>query len=141
VELVGGRLERHAAVTVTIQDEAGQDDWANGLPEGVTQEEAEAFIWGPWEFNTEAKDKIVSTRQSKARPYSRMSGKNWDLLPLRATQPGRWMDRSQDEWRRRWKGQPVRLLVTCLCEGYDPWFIQRDVKVEQKPRARIRTIE
>jgi hypothetical protein len=47
VALVGGRLKRHAAVTITILDEAGQDHWTHGLPNGVTQEEAEAFVWGP----------------------------------------------------------------------------------------------
>jgi hypothetical protein len=136
VELVGGRLERHAAVTITILDEAGQDHWTHGLPNGVTLEEAEAFVWGPWEFNTGASEQVVSNRESKARPYSRVSGKNWDLLSLRATRPGRWMSSiSQDGWRTRWEGQPIRLLVICLCEGYEPWFIQRDVKVDQTPSA------
>jgi hypothetical protein len=133
VELVGGRLERHAAVTVTILDEAGQDHWTRGLPDGVTQEEAEAFVWGPWEFNTGASEQVVSNRESKPRPYSRVSGKNWDLLALRATRPGRWMSSaSQAEWHKRWQGQPVRLLVICVCDGYEPWFIQQDLKVEQK---------
>lgn len=141
VELVGGRLERHAAVTVTILDESGQDHWTRGLPDGVTLDEAEAFVWGPWEFNTGASDQVVSNRQSKARPYSRVSGKNWDLLSLTATRPGKWMNPSQDEWRKKWKDEPVRLLVTCICDGYEPWFIQRDVKVEHRPHARIRVIE
>lgn len=141
VALVGGQLERHAAVTVTILDEAGQDHWTRGLPDGVTLQQAEAFVWGPWEFNTGASEQVVNNRESKARPYSRVSGKNWDLLSLAATRPGKWMATSQEEWRKRWKGQPVRLLVICRCEGYEPWFIQRDVKVEQTPRTRIRTIE
>jgi hypothetical protein len=137
VELVGGRLERHAAVTVTILDEAGQDHWTRGLPDGVTQGEAEAFVWGPWEFNTGASEQVINNRESKARPYSRVSDKNWDLLSLRATRPGKWMSGvSQDEWRKTWRGEPIRLLlVVCRCEGYEPWFIQRDVKVEQAPRA------
>jgi hypothetical protein len=130
VELVGGRLERHTAVTVTILDEAGQDHWTRGLPDGVTQDEAEAFVWGPWEFNTGASEQVVSNRESKARPYSRVSGKNWDLLSLRATRPGKWMSISQAEWRKQWGGEPVRLLVTCICEGYEPWFIQRNVYVD-----------
>jgi hypothetical protein len=141
VELVGGRLERHAAVTVTILDESEQEDWTHGLPEGLTQDEAEAFVWGPWEFNTGASDQVVSNRQSKARPYSRVSGKNWVLLPLTATRPGKWMSLSQDEWRKKWKGEPVRLLVTCICDGYEPWFIRQDVTVEHRPHARTRVLE
>jgi hypothetical protein len=31
VVLTGGRLEKHAAVSLTILDEAGQDHWAHGL--------------------------------------------------------------------------------------------------------------
>jgi len=133
IELTDGRLKRHAAVTVTILDEARQDHWAGGLPDGVTQEEAEAFIWGPWELDTGAGEPVVSNRQSKPRTYSKMSGKECGLLPLRATRPGEWMSStSQDEWRKKWKGQPIRLLVTCICDGYEPRCIQRDVKVEQR---------
>jgi hypothetical protein len=139
VELVGGRLERHAAVTVTILDEPEQDHWARGLPPGVTQEEAEAAVWGPWEFDTEASDLVVSNRESKPRPYSRISGKNWAVLPLIATRPKRWMmDRDQfagdllRRWDETWRGQPVWLLVVCVCDGYEPWFIKQDVKVEPK---------
>ncbi len=103
----------------------------------MTAEEAQAFVWGPWEFNTGASAQVVSNRQSRERPYSRVSGKNWDLLSLTRTRPGRWMSESPEEWRKRWRDKPVRLLVTCRCEGYDPWFIQCDVKVEQGggPRA------
>jgi hypothetical protein len=54
-----GRLDE---VTVTILDERGADHWAHGLPEGVTQAEAEAFVWGPWEFNTGASEQVVSNR-------------------------------------------------------------------------------
>ena len=51
---------------------------------------------------------------------------------MRPTQPGTWMTGTrQDEWRNRWQDQPVRLLVTCQCQGYEPWFEQRDVKVVQ----------
>jgi hypothetical protein len=141
VELVGGRLERHAAVTITILNESGQDHWANSLPDGVTQDEAQAFVWGPWEFNTGVPNQVVSNRESRTQPYSRVSGKNWVLLSLTETRPAKWMSLSQDEWRKKWKGQPVRLLVTCICDGYEPWLIQRDVKVEHSPRAGIRFIE
>ena len=118
VELTGGRLERHAAVSVTIQDESGQDHWGRGLPDGVRAEEAEAFVWGPWEFNTGASEQVVSNRQSRERPFDRVSGKNWELLSLTRTRPGRWMTgASQEQWRKQWRDKPVRLLLTCKCEG------------------------
>jgi len=97
----------------------------------VTQEEARAFVWGPWEFNTGASAQVVTNRESRPRAYSRVNGKNWDLLSMTRTRPGRWMSDGPDEWRKRWRDQPVRLLLTCRCEGYEPWFVQRDVEVEQ----------
>lgn len=48
---------------------------------------------------------------------------------------------SREDWLKRWHGQPLRLLVTCHCEGYDPWFIQREVRIDHPPQARIRVIE
>jgi hypothetical protein len=124
VELIGGPVERHAAVSVTIQDEVGQDHWGRGLPGGVAAEGAEAFVSGPWEFNTGAGEQVVSNRQSRERPFDQVSGKNWELLSLTRMRPGRWMTgTSQDQWRKQWRDKPVRLLLTCRCEGYDPWFI------------------
>jgi hypothetical protein len=53
VTLAGGGLERLDEVTVTILDESGKEHWSDRLPGGLTQEQAEAFVWGPWEFNTD----------------------------------------------------------------------------------------
>ena len=119
-------------VTVTILDEAGQDHGVHGLPQGVTQQEAEEFVWGAWEFNPEASSQVVSNRESRPRPYSRLSGKNQDRLGLRATKPGPWMTATSSEaWREEYRNQPLRLLLTCKRNEYeDPWFIQRDVKVK-----------
>jgi hypothetical protein len=141
IVLAGGRLERLDAVTVTILDEVGKEHWACGLPDGVTQEEAEEFVWGPWEFNTGASAQVVGNRESRPRPYSRVSGKNWDLLSLQPTRPGRWMSISQEEWRKQWRGQPVRVLLTCHRDGYEPWFAQSDVKVAQGGGPSIRVLE
>lgn len=138
IALTGGRLEALDSVTVTILDEAGQDHWGRGLPDGVTQEEAEAFVWGPLEFNTGASEQVVSNRESRPRPYSRVSGKNWDVLSMTVTRPGRWMSTYQAEWLQRWVGEPVRLLLTCHRDGYEPWFIQRDVKVDPGHPSMIR---
>src|SRR5258708_11768385 len=62
VTLSGGRLEYLDEVTVTILDESGKEHWGARLPADVTQEEAEEFVWGPWEFLTAAAVQIVSDR-------------------------------------------------------------------------------
>lgn len=130
VTLTGGRLERHAAVTVTILDDDEEDHWAGGLPGGMTYEEAQVFVWGPWEFDTGARAQVVSNRESRPRPLDRASGKNWLLLPLTRTRPGRWMSDTPDQWDRQWRDKPVRVLVIWRRDGYDPWFIPRDVTVQ-----------
>jgi hypothetical protein len=142
VSLTGGGLEYLDEVVLTILDETGRDHWTRGLPDGVTQEQAEAFVWGPWEFNTGASTQVVSNRETVPRPYSRVSGKNWDLLSLTPTRPGCWMTGTgQDDWRKQYRDHPVRLLITCRREGYEPWFVQRDVQAEYPKVARIRTID
>ena len=137
--LTGGGLERLDEVVISILDETDRDHWAHGLPDGVTQEQAEAFVWGPWEFNTGASVQVVSNRESRPRPYSRISGKNWDLLSLQATRPGQWMaGTSEEEWRKQYRDHPIRLLITSRLEGHETWFAQRDIKVDYSKVARIR---
>jgi hypothetical protein len=122
VTLTGGGLERLDEVTFTILDEADKEHWSGRLPPRLTQEEAEAFVWGPWEFNTNASVQIATNRMSQTRAYSRVTGKNWYLLPLSRTQPGHWMSTySQQQWQDDYEDHPVRLLITCRREGYEPW--------------------
>jgi len=132
VTLAGGRVESLDEVTFTILDETGKDHWGRGLPNGVTQEDAEAFVWAPWEFNKAASAQIVSNRESRPRAYSRVSGKNWDLLPLSRTRPGHWMSSlSQERWQEDHAEQPIRLLITCRREGYEPWTLLYEVAAGQ----------
>jgi hypothetical protein len=143
VTLTGGRLESLDEVTFTILDETGKDHWVRGLPDGLTQDEAQAFVWGPWEFNTAASVQVVSNRESRRRPYSRVSGKNWDLLPLTRTRPGRWMSSiTQERWQGEYADQPIRLLVTCRREGYEPWALLHEVVAGQvEPEERRQASE
>ena len=132
VTLAGGMLEGLDEVTLTILDETGKDRWSSGLPGDLTQEEAQAFVWGPWEFNEQAALQISNNRQSKPKSYSRMSGKNWDLLPLVRTRPGRWMSTySQEQWQEDYVDQPIRLLITCHRAGYEPWTLLHEVVAGQ----------
>ena len=99
VTLLPGKLERLDAVTITILDEAGQLHWGRG-PLPVTPEQAAAFVWGPWEFNTGASEQVVSNRQTVAQPYSLVTGRSWDRLALTRTRPGHWMTgTTPDQWR------------------------------------------
>lgn len=142
VTLAGGGLERLDEVTFTILDEAGKEHWSGRLPPGVTQEEAEAFVWGPWEFNTNASVQIATNRVSQTRAYSRVTGKNWDLLPLQRTRPGHWMSTySQPQWQGGYEGHPIRLLITCRREGYEPWPLLQEVATGPGPEEKKQASE
>jgi hypothetical protein len=99
----------------------------------LTQEEAEAFVWGPWEFNTWASEQVVSTRQTVAQTYSLVTGKSWDLLALNRTRPGHWMTgTTQDNWRKQYADQPLRLLIACRLEGHPIWIVPKEVMTESE---------
>jgi hypothetical protein len=134
VTFTDGGLESLDEVTFTILDEAGKDRWSGRLPPRVTQEEAEAFVWGPWEFNTNASVQIATNRMSQTRAYSRVTGRNWGLLPLRRTRPGHWMTGyTQQQWQEEYEDHPVRLLITCRREGYEPWTLLQEVTTGAGP--------
>jgi hypothetical protein len=140
VMLKPGGLERLDEVTITILD--GSDHWRHALPDSLTQVIAERFVWGPWEFNAGTHEQVESNKVTRPRPYSVVTGKNWGVLSLTRTQPGRWMEStSQEDWRKRQAGKPVRLLLTCRRDGYWPWLIQRDVEVTEPPRVQTRSFD
>ena len=60
-----------------------------GLPEGVTEADAERALWSGWEFDTflAGAVKASSHRQSRSRSFSRREGKAWYQLLLRHTSP------------------------------------------------------
>jgi hypothetical protein len=128
IELIGpAGLDRLDEVTIKILDEAGADHWGRGLPASVSQEEAESFVWGPWEFNDGATQQVTSNRTTKPRPYSRVDGKNWDRLSLRRTRPGHWMASDPGAWQRERSG-PMRVSISCRRAPFDPWFLLCDVR-------------
>ena len=86
---------------------------------------------------------VVSSRQTRPRAYSLLSGKNWDVLTLAATRPGSWMTgtSTKDKWRKDRREQSIRLLVTCRREGHKPWLVPLEVHPEYRKRARVRMLE
>jgi hypothetical protein len=87
VALVPGRLDYLDEVRFAILDEVGHDHWTYGLPDGVTEGEADAFVWGPYEFNTDASEQVASNRWSEPRRFSHIKGNNREVVPLRRTRP------------------------------------------------------
>jgi hypothetical protein len=134
VALAEGGVDFLDEVIIRILDEAWTDHWSRGLPDGVSQKEAEAFVWGPWEFSTDA-SQVANNRTSRPRRYSRADGKNWDIFELRLTRPGRWMSRSIENWQERQNHEPIRLSITCRRKGYETWTLHRDVQPDTGPQT------
>ena len=141
VRLEAGRLDGWT-VTVTIldmgpfvigNDEMGYHGLTREVAEAFPGEEVERFVWGPWEFSMSADTQVKNNRQSRPRLYSRVSGENSEVFVLSRTQrpPYARAFITEDLWRQSFTDQPVRLLLTCQHDGYEPWFIRRDVKVHR----------
>jgi hypothetical protein len=132
VKLTGGPQQLDEVV-ITILDEAGQDHWAHGLPPNLSEEDADLFIWGPWEFNAGAREQVANYRTTRPRPYSRANGEDWDRLHLIRTRAGAWMSHySADRWQAERSG-PLRLQITSRLNGYEPWHLTREI--DWKPSA------
>jgi hypothetical protein len=113
-------------VVIAILDESGANHWARGYPNGVSEEDALRFVWGPWEFNTGASAQVSDNRTTRPRPYSRADGQNWDRLSLERTRAGHWMSMTPDQWRKQREG-PIRLKVTGR-RGGEEWILLREVE-------------
>lgn len=119
-------LEALDEVSIRILDEAGQDHFSRGLPEGY-EDEARGFVWGPWKFHTGASTQVTDHRTRIPRPFSRVDGKNWDRLSVRRTQPGSWMKGiTESAWQEQIAG-PMRLALTCTHAGHQPWHLLYEV--------------
>lgn len=128
VELIGPvGLDYLDEVVIRILDEKGQIHWASRVPTNVTEEEAAAFVWGPWEFNAYASQQVSSNRMTVPQRYSRIDGTNWDHLDLRRTEPGHWMrGMTKDAWQQQ-RTQPLRISIVCRRDPYPAWYLLCDV--------------
>lgn len=132
VTLMAGGSDHLDEVVITILDDGKRDHWGQGLPAEVSQETADDFVWGPWEFNTGASEQVVNRRTTRPRAYSRPSGTNWERLSLTRTRPGPWMEGQPHELWERDNPDPIRLLFACRRDGYEPWSILYEVSTDQE---------
>ncbi|WP_329394304.1 hypothetical protein OHA45_12155 [Streptomyces lydicus] len=95
---------------------------------GLTQEEADAHIWGPFRFTpgVDGADErgrsvpSVALMMGRGRPFA-----------MERTRPGHWMvGQVAEGWQQRYVGMPIRLRLTCS-RGQDTWILAR--KVENPP--------
>lgn len=102
---------------------------------GPTQEQVDAQVWGPLRFvphvdDADGNGQVISglsLRVGAGRP-----------LALERTRPPVWQEGNDREarWRDQWLNKPMRLVLTCRRDGFDPWVVPHEVDVPQAPRVR-----
>lgn len=71
-----------------------------------------------------------------AAPFALVVGKG-QMFTLTRTEPPPWWRASiaEEQWRDRWRGQPVRLILTCRRDGIEPWVVPYEVEVPVQPQV------
>lgn len=119
------------AVAVVPSDDL---DRTPRLAGSVSQEEVDAQVWGPFRFRPGA-DGADPTGHSVA-PFALRVGQGRPFAAER-TRPPHW-EEGEDlvgQWRRRWAGRPMRLVLTCRRAGDDVWVVPYDVEVPQSAQV------
>ncbi|MFD3418848.1 hypothetical protein [Streptomyces decoyicus] len=119
-------------IRVVPSDDA---DRTSRLPNGPSQEDLNAQVWGPYRF-THGADGADINGQTVA-PFSLRVGAGRPFS-VEKTWPPRWIrgDSTAQQWTDQWLNMPVRLILTCIREGFNQWTVPYEVEVPQAPRVR-----
>jgi hypothetical protein len=94
----------------------------------LTQDDADAFVWGPFRFTPAINGTDEHGRGPKAFPLDVGAGTS---RAMQRTRPALWMEgKSQAVWQGENAGNPIRLVLTCR-HGDDEWVIAR--RLENPP--------
>lgn len=112
----------------SISIAVGNDDRGHQLLSpgvDVTQEEVDAFVWGPYRFSPGADGTDEHGREPK--PFDLAVGTG-ARRAMQRTRPGHWMTgKTQGMWQGEYVGKPIRLVLTCR-RGDEKWVITRHLE-------------
>lgn len=130
VQLIGplplSRLER-VSISIEPSDDAVRDARLAGSP---SQQELDAQVWGPYRFTHGADGADVGGR--RVTPISLAVGRGHPF-GIELTRPPHWQeghDRNE-RWETQWAWRPIKLVLRCYKEGFEPWIVPYDV---ERPR-------
>lgn len=104
--------------------------YASTLAGGPSQEELDAQVWGPIRFSHGANGADINGKT--VEPFGLAVGRGHPFS-VELTRPPRWIvgnDRAE-QWRERWAGKPVRMVLTCRRDGFKDWVVPCEVEVPQ----------
>ncbi|MGW6741617.1 hypothetical protein ACWGDX_12975 [Streptomyces sp. NPDC055025] len=95
---------------------------------GLTQDDVDAFVWGPFRFSPYINGTDEHGRGPEAFPLEVGAGRP---LAMQRTRPAPWMEgKSQGTWQGENGGNSIRLVLTCR-RGDQKWVIAR--RLENPP--------
>jgi hypothetical protein len=124
-------LDRLDSIEVSIRDDRHDRQGSrNGV--GPTDEEVAEIVWGPYRLTpgVDGADQLGRTLE----PFALRRG-DGTRLSLSRSLPPAWSTGGTTEWRREWAGTPVRLVLICRRDGYQPWTVPLEVDVIPLPAA------
>ncbi|WP_405676360.1 hypothetical protein OG239_41545 [Streptomyces sp. NBC_00868] len=123
--LYGGpsSLGRLTSVELRVRDDR---DRSNDpiLGGGLTAEERDATIWGPYRFRHSTNSADETGRSIE--PLSLLPGEEYRLA-LDPTHPHRLYGGGSEQWERDYRNKEVRLWVDCFVEGHKQWKLTADL--------------
>ncbi|MFE9850366.1 hypothetical protein ACFYPN_16355 [Streptomyces sp. NPDC005576] len=92
------------------------------------QEDLDAQVWGPFRFAAGADGADVTGRT--VTPISLTVGRGRPFSVER-TRPPYWQEGPdrEERWTRQWEDKPVKLVIRCRKEGFEPWVVPYTVEV------------
>ncbi|MFF1628928.1 hypothetical protein [Streptomyces sp. NPDC058272] len=111
-------------------------DYTPRLAGGPTEEQVAAQVWGPLRFvpGSDGADRTGHT----VVPFALAVGRGRPFALERTRSPFWWEDDDREErWRDKWLNLPMRLVLSCRREGFDPWTVPYEVDVPEVPRVRF----
>jgi hypothetical protein len=135
VRLVGPvPLERLDEIVIRIVSSDDMDRTVR-LPGGPTQADVDAQVWGPCRFSQGA-DGADENGQT-VNPFSLRVGTGRPFSIERTRHP-RWQVGADAErrWRGEWMNKPMRMVITCRREEFEPWVVPYEVEIPQATRTR-----
>ncbi|WP_430378419.1 hypothetical protein [Streptomyces sp. B1-3] len=121
---------------IRVEVEQSDDmDYTPRLAGGPTPEQVAAQVWGPLRF-VPGSDGADRNGQTVA-PFRLEVGKGRPLALERTRSPLWWEGNDREaRWRDKWLNKPMRLVLTCRRDGFEPWTVPCEVEVPQAPRVR-----
>ncbi|MFJ1644698.1 hypothetical protein [Streptomyces sp. NPDC088258] len=109
------------SITIRV-DNDDQDHTILNPGAGLTQEEVDAHIWGPYRFTPGVDGADQYGRSIPSFPLTVGRGRSFQM---ERTHPGHWMEgMDQNRWQEVYQGTLVRLVISCR-RGDDEWVLAR----------------